>query len=240
MMDSAFTQSTAQNETNERPPPPSTSKWVPPHLRAAQQENENAAGAAGDARGTNERLELKQSTFFYRRRRRARSSSSLNIVSGSVGEVFHRIIRHPTMAVASETTSTTSSDVARYSIASPSRDAFITGSPKSFTANSAATSLWVTKSNNPVAKHPPAQRAAHRFAQRPVERVSLVRSRRERTAHPQTRQFRPVRDRWKHIRRTSPRRSERNQPRRSRRPRRQRERRDEHLRRRRHEGVRDG
>ena len=29
------------------------------------------------------------------------------------------------MAVASETTSTTSSDVARYSIASPSRDAFI-------------------------------------------------------------------------------------------------------------------
>ena len=59
------------------------------------------------------------------------------------------------MAVASETTSTTSSDVARYSIASPSRDAFITGSPKSFTANSAATSLWVTKSNNPVAKHPP-------------------------------------------------------------------------------------
>ena len=49
MMDSAFTQSTAQNETNERPPPPSTSKWVPPHLRASQQENENAAGAADDA-----------------------------------------------------------------------------------------------------------------------------------------------------------------------------------------------
>jgi ABC-type glutathione transport system ATPase component len=45
MMDSAFTQSTAQNE---RPPPPLTSKWVPPHLRTAQQENENAAAAAAD------------------------------------------------------------------------------------------------------------------------------------------------------------------------------------------------
>ena len=73
MMDSAFTQSTAQNETNERPPPPSTSKWVPPHLRAARNKKTKTPLAPPTTRGTNERLELKQSTStFYRRRRRAR------------------------------------------------------------------------------------------------------------------------------------------------------------------------